>query len=370
MSYQFNTLQDCLDECTRIDTARANCITAMNACGLTTPNDASLGMLPHYFGCDSYIGPTLPSKSFATFDDASTAIAQINTKKNNLKTLINVFCAPKNIKITNQSMNEYYKFIQNTGTLEFRVQWISNPSSSDYIDLGYSLNRDMKLSASISWGDFYHSQDVGDYMNLLFGAEEIVNNEHIVYGLTAKTGNYVTGSPFEDGVFRWCSKLEYSSGEFLPWIKQDPENPKHLENDTKYVCEDATGHINAHISQSGDDIYEIQLAGIFDGWNNDNRLYPNGPYNKYQGTQEQAEALYPVPNTHCTIFNNSGNCPSGSKFYSGQIKNSDGTVIHNLLPYIEWTGCSWLAFVKDTVTNTKYYNLGPNEFTYGPIVTN
>ena len=362
MSYQFNTLQDCLDECARIDTARANCITAMNACGLTTPNDASLGMLPHYFGCDSYIGPTLPSKSFATFDDASTAIAQINTKKNNLKTLINVFCAPKNIKITNQSMNEYYKFIQNTGTIEFRVQWISNPSSSDYIDLGYSLNRDMKLSASISWGDFYHSQDVGEYMNLLFGAEEIVNNEHIVYGLTAKTGNYVTGSPFEDGVFRWCSKLEDSSGEYLPWIKQDPGNPKHLVSDTKYVCEDATGYINPKISV--DYFYEIQLAVIFNGGKHENR-----PYTLYQGTQEEAEALYPVPNTHCTIFNNSGNCPSGSKFYSGQIKNSSGTVIHNYLPYITWRGCSWVPCVKDTVTNKFYYNSGPNTLNYGPIIT-
>ena len=49
MTYQHNTLQDCLTECARIETARANCISAMNAVGIVVPADASLGILPQYF---------------------------------------------------------------------------------------------------------------------------------------------------------------------------------------------------------------------------------------------------------------------------------------------------------------------------------
>ena len=118
-----NTLQDCLNECTRIDTARENCITAMNSCGLTTPIDASLGMLPHYFGCDKYIGPSLSTKTKASLDDANTAISQVITKKNNLKNVINAFCAPKGISISDQAIDEYHSYIENVGATMLRVRY-------------------------------------------------------------------------------------------------------------------------------------------------------------------------------------------------------------------------------------------------------
>lgn len=378
MSYQFNTLQDCLDECSRIETARNNIISAMNSAGFTVPADASLGMIGHYFGCDSYIGPSLPTKTFASFADASTAISQVITKKNNLKNLINIYCAPKNIRITNEPIDNYYTYIANTGQKEFRVQYISNPSSSDYIDLGFKMNKSWKLSADISWHnlagetsdtDYYASS----YKNLMFGASEIIapiEKPHpvghwpfLVYGIT---GFNVTESFSSNKfvVYYWCTTMD--AREYPLQRNYVLDKIIHEEYvDKKYSFYDCTAYLDWY-----DPSIMTTKKIVIDGAIDSSTLSHIETQIVTVTTDGPEANTYPLPSTNCMIFNNNGYLKPGARFYSGQIKNSSGTVIHNLLPYIEWSGCSWTPFVKDTVTNIKYYNSGPNVFNYGPIIIN
>lgn len=327
-----NNLQDCLAECTRIETARANCITAMNSCGITTPVDASLGMLPHYFGCDRYIGPSLSPKNPASYDDASTAISQLMTKKNNLKTLINVFCAPKGISITNEEIDDYYSFISNVGTKALRVEYISNPSSSDYIDLGFALDNSYILSASVRFNSGASGQLFVPASYQLFGSH---SDNNTILGFTV----YTINTPGQDYIraayyFPTGDKIEKSSITL----------PKDVEfTDCKTIVTNAGTY------------FQKDLSGKIDG-------------TSYAFTDRSPQDI-PTISSNCLIFNNTGNCPAGCKFYSAQVKDSSGTVIHNYLPYIVWGGCSWVPCVKDTITNVYYYNSGPNTLGYGPIVT-
>ena len=331
-----NTLQDCLNECTRIDTARENCITAMNSCGLTTPIDASLGMLPHYFGCDKYIGPSLSTKTKASLDDANTAISQVITKKNNLKNVINTFCAPKGISISDQAIDEYHTYISNVGNTAFQVEYISNPSKNDYIDLGITLDNSYILSAKVRFpkgnlGDLYAPQ-----CYQLFGSR----SDTTIFGRTPILGftAYSINNPGED-IIR--AAYYFPSGDYIE--KSNITLPAIIEfTDCKTV-----------VTNTGT-TFKKDLSGNIDGTNyTDSDISPQD---------------IPTISTNCYIFNNTGKCPSNSRFYSAQIKNSNGTIIHNYLPYIIWGGCSWVPCVKDTVTNKFYYNSGPNTLNYGPII--
>ena len=330
-----NNLQDCLAECTRIETARANCITAMNSCGITTPVDASLGMLPHYFGCDRYIGPSLSPKNPASYDDASTAISQLMTKKNNLKTLINVFCAPKGISITNEEIDDYYSFISNVGSNALRVEYISNPSSSDYIDLGITLDNTYNLSAELKWNNIQFEYDVPPAICQLFGSrKELYGANEGVFGFTAWRKNTAGVDSSRVGYY-------FPSGDYISRIVINTNNVTFTNCYTNITIESTT--IRREVRGTINSISEIEI-------------------------NRSAQDI-PVIDTHCLIFNNTGRCPANSRFYSAQIKNSGGTVIHNYLPYIVWGGCSWVPCVKDTITNVYYYNSGPNTLGYGPIVT-
>ena len=138
MTYQHNTLQDCLTECARIETARANCISAMNAVGIEVPADASLGILPQYFKYagqqESHI-PITPSTPIS-FDNANTAIDNVEIDKRNLKAAINNFCKPTGRQITDDSIDEYYTYIQAVSNIsDLNVEYIENLNSdaSTYI---------------------------------------------------------------------------------------------------------------------------------------------------------------------------------------------------------------------------------------------
>lgn len=331
-----NTLQDCLNECSRIDTARANCIAAMNSCGLSTPIDASLGMLPHYFGCDKYIGPSLSTKTKASLDDANTAISQVITKKNNLKNVINAFCAPKGISISDQGIDEYHTYISNVGNTAFQVEYISNPSKNDYIDLGIPLDNSYILSAKVRFpkgnlGDLYAPQRYQ-----LFGSrsDTAIFGRIPILGFTA----YSINDPGEDLI---RAAYYFPTGDYIE--KSNITLPAIIEfTDCKTV-----------VTNTGTTLIK-DLSGNIDG-------------TKYTDSDKSPKDI-PTISTNCCIFNDTGKCPSNSRFYSAQIKNSSGTIIHNYLPYIIWGGCSWVPCVKDTVTNKFYYNSGPNTLNYGPII--
>jgi len=168
---EIDILQDCLTECTRIETARNNCITAMNSAGLSTPSDTSLGYLPHYFGCDSYVTEDLPYKVPANFDDVTAAIDNIEEKKSNLKSIINIFCAPFGNEITNQIIDEYYTYISRARSTTYQVQYITNLKRNGYINLGNNLiDTSTRMDAELSW-NLSNISSTSVYSNMIFGVQ-------------------------------------------------------------------------------------------------------------------------------------------------------------------------------------------------------
>lgn len=339
---EIDYLNDCLAECARIETARDNCITALNSIGFTTPNDASLGMLPHYFGCDSLIGPDASTKIFADINDASTAISMVQTKKNNLRTIINRFCKPFGVQITNEKIDDYYPYISMVTGTYYEVEYLTNTDSNCYIDLGYALDRTYKIDVTVSWDTLSPTM----YYNTMFGSHDIdASTGNRVYGITA---DYITGTLIA------------------------------RENHAKYVFFNRDGdYVQRRFNLGNTDIMTFTDCYI----SGENAGYPETAYYEawvrgkinslslFEKVLEQG-AKKPVGITnHCMIFNDTGHCPINSRFYSASVYDSGGQLLHSYIPVITWAGCGWAPGVKDTVTNTIHYNSGSGYLGYGPIVT-
>lgn len=338
---EIDYLNDCLTECARIETARNNCIAALNSIGFTTPLDASLGMLPHYFGCDSLIGPDASTKTFANIDDASAAISLVQTKKNNLKTMINRFCKPYNVQITNQTIDEYYPYISMVTDTYYQVEYLTNTDSSCYIDLGYALDRTYKINATVSWDSLYPFDDY----NILFGSHDFdasIGNR--LFGITGHMEERAGGMAY-------CADYTFFNRS-RTYVSQD----MNLGNRSKMIF------TNCYISQEN---AGYPQTSNYEAW-------INGTINSTTLNNKVTEIGGRKPNSitsHCMIFNNFGYCPINSRFYSASVYNSSGQLLHSYIPVITWAGCGWAPGVKDTVTNTIHYNSGSGYLGYGPIVT-
>lgn len=329
---EIDILQDCLTECTRIETARNNCITAMNSAGLSTPSDTSLGYLPHYFGCDSYVTEDLPYKVPANFDDVTAAIDNIEEKKSNLKSIINIFCAPFGNEITNQIIDEYYTYISRARSTTYQVQYITNLKRNGYINLGNNLiDTSTRMDAELSW-NLSNISSTSVYSNMIFGVQIQGADPRIQgFSLIRENNSY-------QGSFIYIRNNLYISVNISSNNKVTFNNCYGNYTESGGLVPDITGHV----------------YGSIDSTSYNKNLIAGDRYYTITGNTQ--------------IFNNTGNCPLNSRFYSGSLYDGNSVLQHRYIPVITWMGCNWSAGVKDTVTNRYYYPTDYTSIGFGPLI--
>lgn len=343
MTYQHNTLQDCLTECARIETARANCISAMNAVGIVVPADASLGVLPQYFKYagqqESHI-PITPSTPIS-FDNANTAIDNVEIDKRNLKAAINNFCKPTGRQITDDSIDEYYTYIQAvSGIDDLNVEYIENLNSdaSTYIQLdiavGLPYDTEYSLKTKVSWG----------------GIAPLIADNSLV-GVITTSRNSTTGEDTGNG-------YTYS-GIALTKVNDSTGTVRvGLNTNAAYLERDLVKGPNTLLNTP----HTLDYLHISRGMNFtcklDNVVYSGeGVYG-----HEYSKSIF------LKVFNASGKCPSGSRVYYIGTTDSSSVTTHNLIPKGRYINGNWEGYLYDTVTGKNYYSPKRNTIGIGKFI--